>query len=482
MAGLGETCTHVSAVLFAVNTFVRIEKAKTVTEEAAYWSIPGNVDKVRFSAIEDIDFTAPKTMKRNLDCLLSSTPKPQQKRLKPKVNEPSDDEMNILFNDLHKTRTRPGILSIVPGFSEEYVPQCSKQNNPWLASEIRKDKCCEMPREELREECVTLWDSDFFTVTTEQSEMIERQTKGQSCNRMWHRFRAGRITASNMKKACQTSSEKPAMSTLKTICYPSGKNLKTKATQWGCSHEKDAISRYTIIQKSKHERLRVDPSGFVICTEYSFLGATPDSMINCECCGKGTLEVKCPYCVRDAHIADALGKDSSLEQRDGTICLKRSHAHYYQCQAQMFVCDADYTDYVVWTNKDIHIERILPDFEFLKVIVKKSEDFFLNAILPELLGAYFSRPKPHGVHNEPITIPQVGAVVEIDENNNSPPPVQRDVKLYCVCRTPYDDSLVYIGCDNQNCVFKWFHLKCANVKRVPSGEWICPYSKAIMQQ
>ena len=61
-----------------------------MTEEAAYCNIPGNVDKVRFSTIENIDFTAPRTMKRNMDCLLSSTPKPQQKRLKlPKVNGPS---------------------------------------------------------------------------------------------------------------------------------------------------------------------------------------------------------------------------------------------------------------------------------------------------------------------------------------------------------------------------------------------------------
>ena len=90
-----------------------------------------------------------------------------------------------------------------------------------------------------------------------------------------------------MKKVCQTSAEKPAMSTQKTTCYPSVNKFRTKATEWGCSHEKDAISGYIMIKKTKHERLRVDPSGFVICTEYSFLGATPDSMVNCVCCGKG---------------------------------------------------------------------------------------------------------------------------------------------------------------------------------------------------
>ena len=28
-------------------------------------------------------------------------------------------------------------------------------------------------------------------------------------------------------------------------------------------------------------------------------GASPDGIITCTCCGKGVLEVKCPFCVKD---------------------------------------------------------------------------------------------------------------------------------------------------------------------------------------
>ena len=42
MAGLGETCTHVSALLFYVDTTVRIRDSKTVTEEANQLKGEGN--------------------------------------------------------------------------------------------------------------------------------------------------------------------------------------------------------------------------------------------------------------------------------------------------------------------------------------------------------------------------------------------------------------------------------------------------------
>ena len=29
------------------------------------------------------------------------------------------------------------------------------------------------------------------------------------------------------------------------------------------------------------------------------IGATPDGMLTCDCCGDRVLEVKCPYCYED---------------------------------------------------------------------------------------------------------------------------------------------------------------------------------------
>ena len=40
MAGLGEVCSHISALLFAIEATVKIRDSKTVTEEPAYWLLP----------------------------------------------------------------------------------------------------------------------------------------------------------------------------------------------------------------------------------------------------------------------------------------------------------------------------------------------------------------------------------------------------------------------------------------------------------
>jgi hypothetical protein len=47
MAGTGEVCSHVGAVLFAVKAAVKIRNTKTVTQEKAYWLLPSSISKVR---------------------------------------------------------------------------------------------------------------------------------------------------------------------------------------------------------------------------------------------------------------------------------------------------------------------------------------------------------------------------------------------------------------------------------------------------
>jgi len=51
MAGLGESCTHVAALLFAIEASVRIRQSKTCTEEKAYWMLPSSLNKVSYSPV-----------------------------------------------------------------------------------------------------------------------------------------------------------------------------------------------------------------------------------------------------------------------------------------------------------------------------------------------------------------------------------------------------------------------------------------------
>lgn len=61
--------------------------------------------------------------------------------------------------------------------------------------------------------------------------------------------------------------------------------------RWGCDHEQAAIEAYTAEAAKHHEGLKVSMAGMFVDTEHPFVAASPDGIISCTCCGKGTLEV-----------------------------------------------------------------------------------------------------------------------------------------------------------------------------------------------
>ena len=49
-----------------------------------------------------------------------------------------------------------------------------------------------------------------------------------------------------------------------------------------------------------------------------------------------------------------------------------------------------------------------------------------------------------------------------------------DHDILCICGQPNLKEDM-IGCDGQNCKFKWYHFSCAEITRenLPEGEWLC---------
>ena len=169
--------------------------------------------------------------------------------------------------------------------------------------------------------------------------------------------------------------------------------------RWGCQHEKIAIQSYKRIQLKDHGSLQVEDAGFHIHPLYSFLGASPDASISCECCGEGILEVKCPICVKDKTLAAEAEHQQShhfcLEMRDNKLYLKENHAYYYQVQLQLACTNRKYCDFVVWrgtskTTEELHIQRIFQNVTFIRNYVEKATIFFKNCILPELVGKMYT--------------------------------------------------------------------------------------------
>ena len=57
MAGLGESCTHITTVLFWTEIKVKFISSQTVTDRECYWVAPKGVEKIVPQPTNKIDFT-----------------------------------------------------------------------------------------------------------------------------------------------------------------------------------------------------------------------------------------------------------------------------------------------------------------------------------------------------------------------------------------------------------------------------------------
>ena len=143
---------------------------------------------------------------------------------------------------------------------------------------------------------------------------------------------------------------------------------------YGCKHEKDAKEMYVKTLVKDNGNFRVTRRGLVVDLAYPFFGASPDWIISCDCCGKGVLEIKCPFTCKDKSHLLASQEFATFCLKDGDNGLKRdtSHVYYYQVQVQMNLCGANYCDFVVWSDSEAVIGRILPDDDVISDALERT--------------------------------------------------------------------------------------------------------------
>lgn len=123
----------------------------------------------------------------------------------------------------------------------------------------------------------------------------------------------------------------------------------------------------------------------VILKTKPFIGASPDGIVNCECCGSGLLEIKCPISV--AHTSPG---DSNLQylkkNKDSEIHLNNNHSYYTQVQHQMGVLNCSWCDFFIYSRHGYYIERIIFDPSYWIKLETAAEQFFRCFIGPKLIG------------------------------------------------------------------------------------------------
>ena len=379
-----------------------------------------------------------------------------------KYNPPSELELTDFYAKLSECGSKPGLLSIIPPYSKQYVPKLLKTSSyPQLLTELYDPNVIDKNYAELIELCGKV----EILVTKEQQTAVEKITRMQADSKNWFQFRAGRITASKVYGVCHTDLASPSQSLIKSICCPESYKFSTSATSWGCVHEKIAWEYETGL-KDEHHGVNVQDSGLHISVKNPFLGASPDALVSSRCCGEGCLEIKCSFCCKDMFIFEAAeNKKFCLEKNGSEFQLSRKHPYYYQVQAQLNICERKYCDFYVWTEKDYHVERILPDPNFWNSCAEKSSRFFVLCILPELVGKFYSR-ETHMLKD----------VTDSMDTNSTDIATK---KVFCYCRKPESDEM--IGCDNEQCKMEWFHFKCLKLNKAPKGKWYCPDCRKLDQ-
>ena len=274
-----------------------------------------------------------------------------------------------------ESKEKPSILSIVPGFCNLYIPYSESGLLPKPLSSLFNEQLLEVSFSQLLERSIEILRN--ITSSPEQAKSLEVLTRGQSHSKLWYQYRAGRITASKFKAAVHTSTPQPSQSLIKHICYPESYKFKTPSTSWGLEHEKSAITSYCAHNRSSHSSFTFSESGLVIHTSYPNFGATPDGVVQCICCGRGVVEVKCPFKCKTKSFKEA--SDQSLFclncDANDEFTLKTKHAYYYQLQLQMKLCEVDYGDLVVWRPNELVILRIYIDKIFVTTAIANATIF-----------------------------------------------------------------------------------------------------------
>eukprot|EP00794_Sanderia_malayensis_P000921 gene921-228_t len=211
-------------------------------------------------------------------------------------------------------------------------------------------------------------------ISVEDASVLCRNTVNQSEEASWYDERSKRLTSSNFGRIIKRKKNIEPSSITKMITNPGSKrnSVLPASLQWGITNEAVALKKYSEVAFHSEETLEIESCGLVVSTKLPV----------------GCIEVKCPYAKRGILLSKAAVEDRSfyLQSTDDMLQLKRNHAYYYQCQGAMNILNLPWIDFIVYTEVDIHIERIQRDTSLWdNLMVPELTDFFVKYNLPKFM-------------------------------------------------------------------------------------------------
>ena len=158
--------------------------------------------------------------------------------------------------------------------------------------------------------------------------------------------------------------------------------MKCEARHATCVMEESAKSAYKKVFLCEHVGGEAKNCSLFVERCNMFLGASPDLLASCSCCGEGFVEIKCSYTCKN--VFPLINPPSFLEVVNGAMKLKTSHPYYPQVQGQTGVTGRKWCDFFVFSEKGYFL-RVSFDMAYWFSLYLKLVYFFQHKVFPLLL-------------------------------------------------------------------------------------------------
>ena len=387
-AGLYGSCNHVAGLLFRIESAVMSGiTSTTCTDKLAQWVIPKRKQlQLKPCPASDMIFKKDHYSKRTAQKEKEENQKVVSKR---KYTPLTEEQVNLVRNGDHcrhivyKAIGEHAQSSVFAAFmkdvtaSNDLVTAEKPKTMMELAAEFSSTDVNEFTKH-----LASYWNasriSSVYQMTTEQAMSEE-----------WVAQRRGRMTASNFHRCytkCNTLRVSQTADAKALISHLVNKStgIDSEACKYGRNMEMHAKRIYCSIVKKKHQNMLFNDSGLLIMKGKPYIAASTDLDIECHCCGKGHVEIKCPYTIRNENPSEDNLK--YLEIRNGKLRLKQNSNYYHQIQGQMGVSGCSYADFFIYTSTGYHLERIEFDKVFWESLMANLDWFWYSYLAKALIS------------------------------------------------------------------------------------------------
>ncbi|XP_054760455.2 uncharacterized protein LOC129266641 [Lytechinus pictus] len=394
-AGYSTTCNHVAALLFKVDFAWRNGLTNpSCTSRECTWSAFAGKQSVEPDRVSEMTWSKPKFSRQaSSDTAEGINPKVRRlfMPLSARSNE-SHSSLESINTALYPTfRDACAFQTVMAG-----KETASTTSAPEMSTEVEVESF--LPRS-LPSLAAQATSADEFLdrlpiYSANIVSSIKRATRGQSENQNWHEQRIRRVTGS-LSHSVMTRGRKLSLniepksdSLIKKITgQDSSEKFDLPSLKYGKELEPEAREKYAKQQRSHHAGLIVQEGGLFVDQDKVFLAASPDGLVSCECCGKGLVEIKCPFSI--AHTAPSVENISYMrDTSDGPPSLQKNHPYYSQVQFQMGIIKRSWCDFFIYTRHGSMTSRISFDEERWQGLVQNAEVVFKTEIAKELVAMH----------------------------------------------------------------------------------------------